>query len=105
MLDCQFNRLSDLEKEVMYWLAIEREPVTIIELQDDLLSIHSKQQLVNTLNSLCRRCLINQSEGRFTQNSLMIDYVTEKFTQQIYQEINLDDTEIFGDRISLKPQA
>lgn len=105
LLDCQFNRLSDLEKEVMYWLAIEREPVTVIELQDDLLSIHSKQQLVNTLNSLCRRCLINQSEGRFTQNSLIIDYVTEKFTQPIYQEINLDDTEIFGDRISLKPQT
>ena len=34
LLDCQFNRLSDLEKEVMYWLAIEREPITVMELQN-----------------------------------------------------------------------
>lgn len=104
LLDCQFNRLTDLETEVMYWLAIEREPVTILELQDDLLSIFSKLQLVNTLNSLCRRCLIDKNEGKFTQSSLMIDYITEKFTQQIYQEISLEDSDFFGDRPSLKSQ-
>ena len=105
LLDCQFNRLSDLEKEVMYWLAIEREPVTVIELQDDVLSVLSKQQLVNTLNSLCRRCLIDRNSGKFTQNPLITDYITEKFTQQIYQEISLEESEIFGDRLSLKNQS
>ena len=88
LLDSQFDRLSDLETEVMYWLAIEREPVKVIELQDDLLSIFSRQQLVNTLNSLCRRCLIDKNEGKFIQSPLIIDYMTEKFTQQIYQEIS-----------------
>jgi len=104
LLDRQFNRLSDLEKEVMYWLAIEREPVTVMELQDDLLSILSKQQLVNALNSLGRRCLINKSEGKFTQNPLIIDYITDRFTQQIYQEISIEETENFSDRLSLKNQ-
>jgi hypothetical protein len=102
LLDSQFNRLSDLEAEVMYWLAIEREPVTVIELQDDLLSILSKQQLVNTLNSLCRRCLIDKNGGKFIQSPLITDYILEKFTQQIYQEISLEDREVFGDRLSLK---
>ncbi|MBD2308504.1 NACHT domain-containing protein [Chroococcidiopsis sp. FACHB-1243] len=104
LLDSQFNRLSDLETEVMYWLAIEREPVKVIELQDDLLSIFSRQQLVNTLNSLCRRCLIDKNGGKFTQIPVIIDYITEKFTQQIYQEISLEDSETFGDRCSLKKQ-
>lgn len=104
LLDSQFNRLSDLETEVMYWLAIEREPVTVIELQDDLLSILSKQQLVNTLNSLCRRCLIDKNGGKFIQSPLITDYIVEKFTQQIYQEISLEDREVFGDRLSLRSQ-
>ncbi|MDV2995748.1 MAG: hypothetical protein N4J56_005402 [Chroococcidiopsis sp. SAG 2025] len=104
LLDSQFNRLSDLETEVMYWLAIEREPVKVIELQDDLLSILSKQQLVNTLNSLCRRCLIDKNGGKFIQSPLITDYIVEKFTQQIYQEISLEDREVFGDRLSSKKQ-
>ena len=33
LLDQQFNRLSDLEKELMYWLAINRELVSISNLQ------------------------------------------------------------------------
>jgi hypothetical protein len=102
LLDSQFNRLSDLEKEVMYWLAIEREPVTVMELQDDLLSLFSKQQLVNALNSLCRRFSIDRYAGKLTQLPVVIDYITEKFTQQLYQEISTEDTEILSDRISLK---
>ena len=31
LLERQFNRLSKLEKEIMYWLAIKREPVTFPE--------------------------------------------------------------------------
>jgi hypothetical protein len=34
--NCQLNRLSDIEKSVMYWLAINREPVSLQELRDDL---------------------------------------------------------------------
>jgi predicted transcriptional regulator len=105
LLDCQFNRLSDLEKEVMYWLAIEREPVTVMELQGDLLSIISKQQLVNALNSLCRRFLIDRHAGNFAQLPVVIDYITEKFTQQIYQEISTEDTDSLSDRLSLKNSA
>jgi hypothetical protein len=43
MLDWYFQRLSDDEqsdeeqKEIMYWLAINREPVSISELEEDIL--------------------------------------------------------------------
>src|SRR5579884_3431466 len=36
LLKQQFRRLSSLEQEVMYWLAIEREPVSPSEIQADL---------------------------------------------------------------------
>lgn len=35
VLDQQFNRLSDLERQVMYWLAINREPVFLSELRGE----------------------------------------------------------------------
>jgi len=38
LLDRQFERLTDLETEVMYWLALEREPVAFPDLQADFVS-------------------------------------------------------------------
>jgi hypothetical protein len=36
LLDQQFERLSPLEKSIMYWLAINREGTAIAELQSDM---------------------------------------------------------------------
>jgi hypothetical protein len=33
LLARQIDRLSDLEQQVMYWLAIDREPITLSELR------------------------------------------------------------------------
>ncbi len=41
LLERQFARLSDLGKEIMYWLAIEREPISILELRDNILSVEA----------------------------------------------------------------
>jgi hypothetical protein len=55
-----------LEKEVMFWLTIDREPVSFSELKEDLLSPHSKEQLSSTLQSLQREILLEKSIERFT---------------------------------------
>ncbi|MDJ0597151.1 MAG: WD40 repeat domain-containing protein, partial [Pleurocapsa sp. MO_226.B13] len=39
LLDQQFERLSPLEKTIMYWLAINREWTTIAELTDKVWSV------------------------------------------------------------------
>ncbi len=38
LLEQQFKRLSDVEKEIMYWLAIEREPVSFRELKTNFIT-------------------------------------------------------------------
>jgi hypothetical protein len=64
--DWYFERLSDEEKEIMYWLAINREPVAIPELQEDILSPGAKEKVSSTLQSLQRRLPIERSEAGFT---------------------------------------
>ena len=54
LLDRQFTRLSALEKELMYWLAINREPVSFLELQRDLVTEVSQTELIEALASLAR---------------------------------------------------
>ncbi len=38
LLEQQFERLTELEKDILYWLAIDREPVSLIQLQEDIVS-------------------------------------------------------------------
>lgn len=45
VLERQFDRLSDLEKEIMYWLAIEHEPILLLELRENVLSPVAKSTL------------------------------------------------------------
>jgi hypothetical protein len=60
LLDQQFNRLSDVEKELMYWLAINREPVSLSELREDIVSPVSQSKFLEALESLGRRSLIEK---------------------------------------------
>jgi hypothetical protein len=52
LLERQFERLSTLEKQVMFWLAINREWVSVGELQADLFPMVSTAQLLEALEYL-----------------------------------------------------
>jgi DNA replication protein DnaC len=49
LLERQFNRLSDLEKQVMYWLAVNREVVSFSQLHDDFVSNLSPGELIERI--------------------------------------------------------
>ena len=99
LLDCQFNRLSDLEKSVMYWLAINREPVSLQELRDDLFLPQEKQKLPDVLRFLERRCLIDKAAPTLIEKSLtnftlapvVMEYVTQRFIEQVCNEIEAEE--------------
>jgi hypothetical protein len=91
LLRCQFNRLTDLEKEIMYWLAIERKPVFLGELQDDFVARGSPTQLLDALASLQRRSFIEKSATGFTQQPVVMEYMTLRLIEQICQEIATGD--------------
>lgn len=60
LLDRQFNRLNHSEKAVMYWLAINRNPIFFSELKADILCPYLKQDLPDILKSLTRKSLIDK---------------------------------------------
>ncbi|MBE9228744.1 NACHT domain-containing protein [Phormidium sp. LEGE 05292] len=78
LLNQQFERLSLLEKEIMYWLATERETVSLQELQQNLQGNYSTSLLLEALESLKRRCLIETNFGYFTQQPVVKEYIKNR---------------------------
>ena len=77
LLGEQLNRLSELEKEVMYWLAIERKPISLNHLQQNLLTSISHKKLLEAIKSLNRRSLIEKTTMGFTQQPVIMEYLIE----------------------------
>jgi hypothetical protein len=89
LLEQQFNRLSELEKYVMYRLAIYREYVTLAQLHKDLKPIAPEVKILEIVESLLRRSLIEKeaNASRFRQQPVVMEYVTEQYIEQFSQEI------------------
>ncbi|MEO0516957.1 MAG: NB-ARC domain-containing protein [Cyanobacteria bacterium P01_A01_bin.116] len=100
LLGQHFKRLSRLEEQVMYWLAINREGISFSELSVDFTPKPSPKKLLEAIDSLKQRCLIevispvvagselvSQSRGsHFTQQPVVMEYVTEHLIEQICEE-------------------
>ncbi|MBD2449757.1 AAA family ATPase [Nostoc sp. FACHB-152] len=87
LLNQQFERLTETEKSVMYWLAINREGISLYELEDDIYPQLLKHQLLEAVESILRRSLMEQSIIGFTQQPVIMEYVTERFVEQMSAEI------------------
>ncbi|AFY31168.1 NB-ARC domain-containing protein [Calothrix sp. PCC 7507] len=93
LLERQFQRLSPLEAEVMYWTCINREPVQVKDLQDDIVPAISKVNLLESLESLAWRSLIEKGKdlehkaSTFTQQPVVMEYVTDRLVTGVSQEI------------------
>ncbi|MEA5506286.1 NB-ARC domain-containing protein [Halotia wernerae UHCC 0503] len=87
LLDQQFHRLTVLEREIMYWLAINREAVSLPELQADFVANVSPRELLESLSSLQKRSVIEKSAGGFTQQPVVMEYVSNQLIEQVCEEI------------------
>ncbi|MEG4088297.1 WD40 domain-containing protein [Microcoleus sp. Pol12B4] len=105
LLDRQFNRLSDLEKKVMYWLAIERELVSLTELQQDLVSKLTVKELLEVLGSLVRRSLIQKTSDGYTQQPVVMEYMTERLIEKVCTEITSSEIDLLRSHALLKATA
>ncbi|MBE9107325.1 NACHT domain-containing protein, partial [Nostoc cf. edaphicum LEGE 07299] len=87
LLEQQFKRLSTLEQQVMYWLAINREKLSSTELQTAFTPTLPKPKLMSVLESLRWCSLIESNTGGFTQQPVVMEYVTDCLIEQVCQEI------------------
>jgi WD40 repeat protein/DNA-binding phage protein len=107
LLEQQFARLSTLEQTIMYWLAINREWTSITELAEDIVPTISRVELLEALKSLSWRSLIEKQSGNYTQQPVVMEYVTERLLVCISDEIqgNLDEIKLLKSHALLKAQA
>ncbi|BAY73560.1 WD-40 repeat-containing protein (plasmid) [Trichormus variabilis NIES-23] len=105
ILTQQFERLSNLEKEIMYWLAINCEPVSLSELQDDILSPVSQRKLLEALESLIRRSLVEKSITSFTLQPVVMEYIAQVLIEQVCEEIATGNLELFRCHALVKASA
>nr|RNJ71150.1 MAG: hypothetical protein EDM05_00630 [Leptolyngbya sp. IPPAS B-1204] len=105
LLQQQCHRLSAVEQTVMNWLAINREPVTLADLQADLVTELPKPQLMAVLESLRWRSLIESSATGFTQQPVVMESVTAALIEQIADEILAEQPQIFLSQALIKAQV
>ena len=84
LLAHQFERLSPVEQNIMFWLAIMREPVTLSELRELLVTPLSSMQLLEGVEALHNRSLVERGKtpGSFTLQSVVLEYVTAQLISQ-----------------------
>ncbi len=89
LLDEQYARLSAVEQSVLLWLAILREPVSLQELQAVLGVPLPRPQVLEAVDSLRRRSLIERGKlpGSFTLQSVVMEYVVAQLIAEVTSEM------------------
>jgi WD40 repeat protein len=105
VLEQQMARLSALEEEIVYWLAIEREAIALDGLQEDIIHPVSKGELQEALRSLRRRQLIETSAMSFTLHNVIMEYLTDRFVDRVCEELRTETLVLFERHVLLKAQA
>jgi len=87
LLSQQLQRLSELQNQLMYWLAIHRESISLTELHNAFTPSMPKSKLMKVLEYLVNCNLVERDHYRFTQQPVVMEYVTERLIELICQEI------------------
>lgn len=96
LLEQHFRRFSDTEKEILYWLAVNREAMTISELRNDILSPVLKDSLPSDIQSLQRRLPVEKQKNSFTLQPVLIEFFSEKFIRCVCDEIRDNRINLFN---------
>lgn len=87
VLDQQYARLTSLERELLIWLAIEREPITVPALRANLVQARSPREFMEALRSLQRRSLLESSESKLSLQNVILEYVTERLIEGVCDDV------------------
>lgn len=87
VLDQQFARLTALEQEILIWLAIGRTTMDAPALRGHLLQAPSGRALLEALNRLQRRSLIERQFDGFALQNVITEYLTDHVVEVAMQEL------------------
>jgi WD40 repeat protein/transcriptional regulator with XRE-family HTH domain len=103
LIEQQFQRLSPLEQQIMYWLAIYREPMSFEDIKLYLLSFLS----VSDILSLRQRFLIESDvlQRGLSLQPVILEFVTNNFVSRVFHEIQQEKFVLFQSHALMIAQA
>ncbi len=113
LLDRQFDRLTENEQHLMFWQAIHREPISLADMQENAIDLVYQKSVPNLVNSLLRRSLIEKAkptllektDGLFFLQPVVMEYVTERFVQQVCAEFETQQIDVLRSHLLMQVQA
>ncbi len=106
LLDQQFGRLSLQEREVLYWLAIEREGTSLEQVRQNLVHPLSNGTVLEALHSLRRRSMIEMnSPALFTLQPVITEYLTADLVNLFISSFDTNAVEVWSNYALIKAQS
>jgi hypothetical protein len=87
LLEHQFQRLSIIEENIIYWLAINREPMFLTQISADITIFACKRYLPQAITSLLQRSLIEKKGECFFLQPVVMEYAIQLLIERVFQEI------------------
>lgn len=105
LLKHQIDRLTDLEREVMDWLTVNLQPISMTQLKEDLVLPITAHELLETVESLIRRSLLELQGGKFSQPSIVMDYMLSRLIDRMVDEILSEKPSLLISHAIVKAQS
>lgn len=104
-IEKQFDRLSDAEKTLVNWLALERYPLSISDLRKNIKPNMSIAEFMDANSALSRRAIVIEADdGKRTLTPTVMEYVTERLLDCFCQELQTGNIDAFNRYAILKVQ-
>lgn len=95
LLNDHLTRLTPLERSVLFWLAIHREPVGLEGLLAALMPPITKREVRGALRGLTDRYLIEAVGKRFTLQNVIMEFATERLVEGVCAELQHQQFDLF----------
>jgi hypothetical protein len=124
LIERQLKRLPEIDKEIMYWLAIQREIISMSKLEkdimywlviwrdssqpevlEDIVRPITRGELLETLESLRRRSLLEKVDSHFGLQPVVMEYLTKQFVKHIYVEMATEMPALLKSHALVQAQA
>lgn len=89
----------------MYWLAINRDWVSLSDLWGDIVPPIPQMELLEALESLVRRSLIETSSASFVLQPVVMEHTTDRLVERTCEEIATGKIALLKSHALVKAQA
>ena len=101
----QLQQLSELEISILYWLAVNIEPISLATLKEDVVSIISPARIVAGLRKPIDYLLIKKIGGKFEIQQSLRKYIINFLVQQTCKQVAAEEDQLLTTNALIKATA